>query len=145
MQHKGGHKPHVNKSSNKILVISSVQFNRSVVPDSLRPHGLQHARPPCPSATPGFYPNSCPLSWWYHPTISSSVTPFSSCPQFFPASGSFPASQFFESGSQHIGASAPLLPIECSGLISFRTDWVDLLAVQESSPAPHWISLLGLL
>ena len=69
---------------------SSVQFTRSVVPDSLRPHELQHARPPCPSPTPGVYSNSCPLSRWCHPAISSSVVPFSSCPQSLPASGSFP-------------------------------------------------------
>jgi len=74
--------------------------------DSLQPHGLQHSRPPCPSPTPGVYPNSCPLSWWCHPTISSSVIPFSSCPQSFPASGSFPMSQLFASGGQSIGASA---------------------------------------
>ena len=74
--------------------------------DSLRPHGLQHARPLCPSPTPGVYSNSCPLSWWCHPTISSSVIPFSSCLQSFPASGSFPMSQFFASGGQSIGASA---------------------------------------
>ena len=71
--------------------------------DSLRP---QHARPPCPSPTPGVYPNSCPLSWWCHPTISSSVDPFSSCPQSFLASGSFQMSQFFASGGQSIGVSA---------------------------------------
>ena len=71
------------------LCISSVQFSHSVVSDSLRPHELQHARPRCPSPTPGVYPNSCPLSWWCHPTISSSVVPFSSCLQFFPISGSF--------------------------------------------------------
>ena len=76
---------------------SSVQFSRSVVSDSLRPHGPQHARPPCPSPTPRVYPNSCPLSQWCHPTISSSVIPFSSCLQYFPASGSFPRSQFFTS------------------------------------------------
>ena len=75
--------------------ISSVQFSHSVMSDSLWSHGLQHARPPCPSSTPGVYPNSCPLSWWCHPTISSSVIPFSSSPQSFPASGSFPMSQLF--------------------------------------------------
>ena len=85
---------------------SSVQFSCSVMSDSLRPHGLQHARPPCPSPTPGVYPNSCPLSQWCHPTISSSVVPFSSCPQSFPASGSFPMSQPFASGGQSIGVSA---------------------------------------
>ena len=72
-----------------IPLISSVQFSCSVLSDSLGPHGLQHTRPPCPSSTPGVYSNSCPLSWWCHPTISSSVVPFSSCLQFFPASESF--------------------------------------------------------
>ena len=85
---------------------SSVQFSHSVVSNSLRPHGLQHARPPCPSPTPGVYSNSCPLSRGCHPIISSSVIPFSSHLQSFPASGSFPMSQFFTSGSQSIGASA---------------------------------------
>ena len=85
---------------------SSVQFSRSVVSNSLQPHEPQHARPPCPSPTPGVYPNSCPLSLWCHPTISSSVIPVSSCPQSFPASGSFPMSQLFASVGQSIGASA---------------------------------------
>ena len=80
----------------------SVQFSRSVVSDSLRPHGLQHARLPCPSPTPGACSNSCPLSWRCHPTISSSVVSFSSCLQSFPASGSFPMSHFFISGGQSI-------------------------------------------
>ena len=86
--------------------ISSVQFSRSVVSDSLRPHELQHARPPYPSPTPRVHPNPCPLSRWCHPTISSSVIPFSSCPQSFPASGSFQMSQLFASGGQSIGVSA---------------------------------------
>ena len=86
--------------------ISSVQFSRSVVSDSLRPHELQHARPPCPSPTPRVHPNPCPSSRWCHPTISSSIVPFSSCPQSFPASGSFQMSQFFASGGQRIGVSA---------------------------------------
>ena len=73
---------------------------------TLWPHGLQHTRPPCPSSTPGVYSNSCPLSRWCHPAISSSVVPFSSCPQSLPASGSFPVSQFFTSGGQSIGVSA---------------------------------------
>ena len=85
---------------------SRTQFSHWVVSDSLRPHGLQHARPPCPSPTPGVYSNSCPLSWWCHPAISSSVIPFSSCLQSFPASGSFPMSQFFTSGGQSVGVSA---------------------------------------
>ena len=79
-----------------------LQFSRSVVSDSLWAHGLQHARPPCLSPTPGVYSNSCPLSQWCHPTISSSVVPFSSCPQSFPASGSFQMSQLFASGGQSI-------------------------------------------
>ena len=92
--------------------------------DSLWPHGLQHARPPCSSPTPRVYSNSCPLHWWCHPTISSSVIPFSSCLQFFPALGSFPMSQSFASGGQIIPSN------EYSGLISLRMDWLDLLAVQ---------------
>ena len=84
---------------------SSVQFSRPVMSDTLRPHESQHARPPCPSPTPGVYSNSCPWSWWCHPTISSSVIPFS-YPQSFPASGSFQISQLFVSGSQSIGVSA---------------------------------------
>ena len=84
----------------------SVQFSRSVVSNSLRPHELQHARAPCPSPTPGVHPNPCPLSRWCHPAISFSVIPFSSCPQSFPASGSFPMSQLFTSGGQIIGVSA---------------------------------------
>ena len=89
------------------------QFRASVVSDSLGPHGLQHARPPCPSPTPGACSNSCPLNQWCHPTISSSVIPFSSCLQSCPASGSFPMSQFFTSGGQNIGvsASASVLPM----------------------------------
>ena len=86
--------------------IDSVQFSHSVVSDSLWSHELQHARPPCPSPTPGVYPNSCPLSQWCHPIISSSVTHFFSCLQSFPASGSFPMSKFFISGGQRIGVSA---------------------------------------
>ena len=83
----------------------SVQFHCSVMSNSLRPHGPQHTRPPCPSPIPRVHPNPCPLSRWCHPTISSSVIPFSSCPQSFPASGSFQVSQFFPSGGQSIGVS----------------------------------------
>ena len=86
--------------------ISSVQFSCSVMSNSLRPHEPQHARPPCPSPTPGVYPNSCPLRQWCHPAISSSVFPFSFCPQSFPASGSFQMSQHFTWGGQSIGISA---------------------------------------
>ena len=85
---------------------SSVQFIHSVMCDSLRPHELQHAGPPCPSPTPEVHPNPCPSSWWSHPTISSSVVPFSSHPQSFPASESFPMSQLFAWGVQSIGVSA---------------------------------------
>ena len=96
-----------------IPIKSSAQFSHSVVSNSLRPHEPQHARPPCPSPTPRVYPNSCPWSQWCHPAISSSVILFSSCPQSFPASGSFPMSQLFASGGQSIAvsASAPVLPM----------------------------------
>ena len=87
-------------------IFSSVQFSRSVVSDSLWSHGLQHARPPCPSPTPRVHPNPCASSRWCHPTISSSVVPFSSHPQSFPASGSFQMSRLFASGGQSIGVSA---------------------------------------
>ena len=92
---------------------NSFQFSCSIVSDSLRPHELQYTRPPCLTPTPGVYSNSCPLSWWCHPAISSSVIPFSSCLQSFPASRSFQMSQFFASGGQSIGvsASASVLPI----------------------------------
>ena len=93
--------------------------------NSLQPHGLQHARLPCFSLSPGVCSNSCPLSWWCHPTTSSFVIPFSSHLQSFPASGSFQMSQCFTSGGSSISPSS-----EYSGLISFKTDWFDLLAVQ---------------
>ena len=87
-------------------LVSSVQFSRSVVSDSWRPHESQHARPPCPSPSPGVHSNSCPSSWWCHPAISSSVIPFSSCCQSLPASESFPVSQFFAWSGQSTGVSA---------------------------------------
>ena len=92
----------------------SLQFSHSVMSDSSLPHGLQHARPPCPSPTPGSYSNSCPLSWWRHPAISSSIVPFSSCLQSAPASGSFQMRQFFTSGGQSIEvlASTSVLPLD---------------------------------
>ena len=113
-------------------VSSSVQFSSvSVISNSLRPHELQHTRPPCPSPTPGAYPNSCPLSRRCHPAISSSVIPFSSCPQSFPASGSFQMSQLFASGGQSWSFSFNIsLSNEHPVLISLRMDWLDLLAVQ---------------
>ena len=109
------------------------QFSHSVMSSSLWSHGLQLTRLPCPSSTPRACSNSCPLSRWCHPTISSSVVPFSSCLKSFPASGSFPVSQFFTSGFQSIGVcfSFSISPSnEYSGLISFRIDWFVLLAVQ---------------
>ena len=113
------------------LAFSSVQFSHSVVSDCLWCHELQHARPPCPTPTPGVHSNSCPSSWWCHPAISSSVVPFSSRPQSLPASGSFPMSQLFAWGGQSIGVQLQLVPSkEHPGLISFRMDWLDLLAVQ---------------
>ena len=96
---------------NILIFLSSVQVSNSVMSASLWTHGLQHTRPPCPSPTPRACSNSGPLSWWCHPTISSSVSPFSSCLQSFPASGSFPMIQLFVSGSQSIEASASVLPM----------------------------------
>ena len=108
-------------------------FSHLIMSNSLWPHELWHTRLPCPTPTPRACSNSCPSSQWCHKTITSSVIPFSSSLQSFLASGSFPVSQFFASGGQSIGvlASASVLPMnEYSGLISFRMDWLDLLAVQ---------------
>ena len=108
---------------------ASVQFSHSVVSDSLRSHESQHARPPCPSPTPGIYSNSCPSSRWCHPAISSSVIPFSSCLQSHPTSGSFPVSQIFTSDDQSIGvsASASVLPMNTQDRPpSGRTGWISL-------------------
>ena len=107
----------------------SVQFSHSVVSDSLQPHELQHARPTYPSPTAGVYPKPRPLSWWRHPTISSSVVPFSSCPQSFPASGSFQMSQLFASGGQSIGVSVStsVLPVSTQDWSPLGwTDWISL-------------------
>jgi len=112
-----------------IYVHISVQFSCSVVSNSLWPHGQQHARPPCPSPTPGVYSNSCPLSQWCHPTISSSVVPFSSHLQSFPASGSFQMSQLFASGGQSIGVSAStsVLPMNIQDWFPLGwTSWISL-------------------
>ena len=109
--------------------VSSVQFSLWVVSDSLRPHDSQHARPPCPSPTPGIYSNSCPSSQWCHPAISSSVIPFSSCSQSLPASGSFPTSQLFAWDGQSIGvsASASVLPMNTQGWSPLGwTGWISL-------------------
>ena len=126
--------------------MSSVQFSCSVVSDSLWPHEPQHTRPPCPSPAPRVYPNPCPLSWWCHPTISSSAVPFSSCPQPFPASGSFQMSQLFASGGQSIGVSAStsVLPMNTQDLSPLGwTGWIPYSPTDshESSPTPHFKSI----
>ena len=128
------------------MLLLSVQFSRSVMSDSLRPHGLQHSRPPCPSPAPRVHPNSCPSSQWCHPAISSSVVPFSSCLQSLPASGSFPMSQLFTYGGQSIGVSA-----SASVLPKNTQDWSPLgwtgwspcspRDSQESSPTPQFKSI----
>ena len=131
----------------EVFIISSVQFSRSVVSDSLRPHELQHARPPCPSPTPGVHSDSRPLSPWCHPAISSFVVPFSSCPQSLPASESFPVSQLFTWGGQRIGVSvlASFLPKKSQGwLPSEWTGWISSQSkglYQESSPTPQFKSI----
>ena len=114
------------------MEIPSVQFSHSVVSDSLQPHESQHARTPCPSPTPGFHSDSRPFSQWCHPAISSSVIPFSSCPQSLPASESFPISQLFTRGGHSTWSfSFSIMPSkEIPGLISFRMDWLDFSAVQ---------------
>ena len=125
------------------------QFSHSVMSDSLWPHGLQHARPLCPSPTPGVYSNLCPLSQWCHPTISSSFIPFSSHLLSFPAPGSFPVSQFFASGGQSIGvsASASVFPMNIQDWFPLgRTGWISLQSrdSQESSPTPQFKSINSL-
>ena len=111
------------------LQFSSVQFSRSVMYNSLRPHEPQHTRPPCPSPSPGVHSNPCPLCRWCHPTISSSVIPFSSCPQSLPASGSFQMSQLFASGGQNIkvSASTSVLPMNTQDWSPLGwTGWISL-------------------
>ena len=127
----------------------SVQCSRSVMSDSLQPHGLQHARPPCPSPFLGACSNSCPLSQWCHPTISSSAAPFSSCPQSFPGSRSFPMNGLFASGGQSIraSASASVLPMNTQDWSPLRwTGWISLLPrdSQDSSPTPQFKSINSL-
>ena len=133
------------------LLTCSVQFSCSVMPESLRPHGLQHARLPCLLPTPGDCLNSCPSSWWCHPTISSSVSPFSSCLQYFPALGSFPINQFFTSGGQSIiaSSSASVLPMNIqdwfllvlTGLISSQSKGLKSLLQHHSSKATNSLVL----
>ena len=127
----------------------SVQFNRSVMSDSLWPHVLQHTRLPCPSPTPRVYSNSCPLSRWCHPTTSSSVVPFSSRLQSFPASGSFQMSQFFASDGQNIGASASTSVLLMNIQDWFSLGWTGWISCsprdsQESSPTPQFKSINSL-
>ena len=115
---------HINLS-----LTSSVEFSHPAMSDSLRPHGLQHTRSPCPSPSPGDWSNSCPLSRWCHPTISSSVVPFSSCLQSFSASASFPMSQFFATGGQSIGVSvsASVFPMNIQDWFPLGwTGWISL-------------------
>ena len=122
------------KSRNIIMptkvCISLVQFSRSVLSDSLRQYELQHARPPCPSPTPGVYPNSCPSSRWCHPTISSSVVPFFSHLQSFPASGSFQMNKLFASGGQSIGVSASTSVLPMNTQDWFPLGWTGWISLQ---------------
>ena len=111
-------------------IIVPVQFSRSVVSNSLRPHDVQHARPPCPSPTPGVHSNSCPSSRWCHPAISSSVIPFSSWPQSLPASESFPVSQFFASCGQNIGVSASTSVLPRNTQDRFPLGWTGWISLQ---------------
>ena len=114
------------------IQFSSVQFSLSVVSDSLQPHELQHTRPPCPSPSPEVHPNPRPSSQWCHPAISSSVVPFSSCPQSLPASGSFPMSQLFAWGGHSIGVSAlaSVLPMNTQDWSPLEwTGWISLQSV----------------
>ena len=137
----GKYEPHLWVFTYTVHAVQSLSRGRL-----FRPHGLQHARPPCPSPTPGVYPNSCPLSRWCHPTISSSAIHFSSCFQSFPASGSFPMSQFFASGGQTIGVSAsnqsfqwtPRTYLLQGGLVGSPCSPRD---PQESSPTPQFKSI----
>ena len=119
---------------------SYLQFSRSVVSDSLRPHELHRARPPCPSPTPGAHPNSCPSSRWFHPTISSSIVPFSSCPQSFPESGSSPMRQLFAWGGQSIGVSASASVHPMNTQDWSPSGWTGWISLTES-----WLSLQGTL
>ena len=121
------------KGEDKSNSSNSHQFSRSVMSNSLRPHESQHARPPCPSPTPGVHSNSCPSSGWCDPAISSSVVPFSSCPQSLPASGSFPMSQLFAWGGPSIGvsASASVPPMNTQNW--FPLGWTGWISLQSNS------------
>ena len=141
---------HAAGKKNWLLSLTSVQFSHSVMSDSLRPHELQHTRPPCPSPTPGVHPNSCASSRWCHPAISSSVVPFSSCPQSLPASESFPMSQLFAWGGQSTGvsASASVLPMNNQDWSPLGwTGWISLQsknsAIQVLISKPVIICFIG--
>ena len=131
------------QSSGKPMLLSSIQFSHSVASDSSRPCESQHARPPCPSPTPGVHSNSCLSSRWCHPAISSSVVPFSSCPQSLPASGSFPMSQLFTWGGQNIGVSALASFLSKNTQVWSHLEWTGWISWQskglsESSPTPQF-------
>ena len=134
------------KATHSSILAWTIKTLHWVMSDSFWTHGLQHARPPCPSPTPKLYSNSCPLSRWCHPTISSSIAPFSSCLQSFPESGSFPISQFFASDGQSTGvsASASVLPVNIQDRFPWGwTGWISLLSrdSQESSPTSQFKSI----
>ena len=120
-----------------IFIFSSVQFSRSVISNSLQPHELQHARPPCPSPTPWVHPNSRPSSWWCHLAISSSVVPFSSCPQSLPASESFPMSQLFAWGGQSTGVSALALVLPMNTQDWSLLEWTGWISLQYEKAKTH--------
>ena len=132
-KHKNTQETLVTQTASRLTryFLSSVQFSCSVASDSLWPHESEHARPPCPSPTPGVYPNPCASSRWCHQAISSSVIPFSSCPQSLPASESFPMSQLFTWGGQSIGvsASASVLPMNTQDW--FPLGWTGWISLQE--------------
>ena len=142
---------HWKKKGKATSVLGSVQFSHPVVSDPLWPHGLQHTSPPCPSPTPRACSNSCSLSQWYHPTISSSVIPFSSCLQSFPPSGSFPLSQFFPSGGQSIGVSAstsvlPMniqdwFPVGWTGWTSLQSNRLSVWGYYKVKPTFYYVDL----
>ena len=131
----GNEKETYNFVTEVLEILSSVQISHSVMSDSLRPHEPQHTRLPWPSQTPRVYPNSCPLSRWCHPTISSSVIPFSSCTQSLPASGSFPKSQLFTSGGQSIGVSASASVLAMNIQDWFPLGWTGWISLQSKGLA----------
>ena len=135
------------KCTINVMHVSSIQFSHSVILDSLQPHGMQHTRLPRPSPTPGVYPYSWPLSRWCHPAISSSVIPFSSYLQSFPASESLQMSQIFTSDGQSIAVSASVLPMNIQDWFPLGwTGWISLLSKdsKESSPTPQFKSINSL-